>query len=178
MAKATTKPDWEAIAREYRAGQVSVRAIGNLYGVSHTAIAKKAKAEGWSRDLACEVRSAVNNKLVSKEVANPNANADEIIEAAAARGVAIVENHRKDIAALRDAEAKLIAEIHGNPAKLYLAQYRGNIVEKEVSLTASERASALQALASVQHKRIALERQAYNLDDAERDAKKMIVELD
>jgi DNA-binding Lrp family transcriptional regulator len=35
--------DWEAIEREYRAGQLSVREIARQQGLSHTAINKRAK---------------------------------------------------------------------------------------------------------------------------------------
>ena len=43
-AKATL--DREAIEREFRAGQLSVSEIGRIYGVTHTAILKKAKKLG------------------------------------------------------------------------------------------------------------------------------------
>jgi predicted DNA-binding protein YlxM (UPF0122 family) len=48
--------DWEAIEREYRAGQLSVREIARQYAVSEGAIRKRAKAEGWERALADVVR--------------------------------------------------------------------------------------------------------------------------
>lgn len=39
--------DWESVEREYRAGVLSVREIGKAAGVSHVAVLKKAKREGW-----------------------------------------------------------------------------------------------------------------------------------
>ncbi len=54
----------------------------------------------------------------------------------------------------------------GNPpTKLYIGQYQGKTVEKIIGITVTERASALQALAGVQHKRIQLERQAFSIPD-------------
>ncbi|CAI0775663.1 Terminase small subunit [Serratia entomophila] len=44
-----SKPDWAAIAREYRAGQLSIRALAEKYGISDTAIRKKAKADNWPK---------------------------------------------------------------------------------------------------------------------------------
>ncbi|MDH0356745.1 terminase small subunit [Morganella sp. GD04133] len=41
------KPDWDAIKREYTAGELSIRAIAERYGVSDTAIRKAAKKDGW-----------------------------------------------------------------------------------------------------------------------------------
>ncbi|WP_432320598.1 hypothetical protein [Yersinia enterocolitica] len=43
------KPDWEAIKREYCAGQLSIRALAEKYGVSDTAVRKRAKADEWPK---------------------------------------------------------------------------------------------------------------------------------
>ncbi|EOI6455081.1 terminase small subunit [Yersinia enterocolitica] len=43
------KPDWEAIKREYCAGQLSIRALAEKYGVSDTAVRKRAKADTWPK---------------------------------------------------------------------------------------------------------------------------------
>ena len=159
--------DWEAIEKEYRAGQMSLRAISNKYGPAPSSIASRATRKGWVRDLSDDVRRAIRVKLaLANEKANKaNANPAEIIEEAATRGVEVVLSHRKDIANLKSLEQSLIAELQENPTKLYLTQYRGEIVEKVVGLTAAERAAAAANLAQVQHKRIALERQAFSLDD-------------
>lgn len=171
--------DWVAIEREYRAGVISIRAIAAKYDLSDAAIRKKAKNELWERDLATAVREKVRANLVRKQVREHNAEDDaEAIEAAAAVGVAVIESHRGDIRRLRELEQKLLTELENNPTKLYIAQYQGNIIEKEVGIAVTDRASALQALAGVQHKRIQLERQAFNLDDVDRNASKCLIEMD
>lgn len=43
------KPDWEAIRREYETDGTTVRKLAEKYGVSHTAINKRAKSEGWKK---------------------------------------------------------------------------------------------------------------------------------
>lgn len=164
MAK-RSKIDWETIEKEYRAGQVSNVQIGKDHDVSETAIRKRAKKFGWEKDLSHKVRERVREKLVRAEVRTPNANDDEIVEEMSDRGVKLVNLHRKDIAALRELEAGLIAELSGNPTKLYITQYQGNIIQQTVGLTAYERSAAANNLANVQHKRIALERESYNLDE-------------
>ncbi len=70
------KPDWAAIEIDYRAGQLSNRALAEKYGVSDTAIRKKAKAEGWEKALVSshkEVRTANQN-------ANLRTSAENLIE--------------------------------------------------------------------------------------------------
>jgi len=157
--------DWEAIEKEYRAGQLSNVQIGKQYFVTEGAIRKKAKTEQWKKDLAKKVREAVREKLVRSEVRISNANDRDIIEQSAERGSKLILEHRQDITSLRNLETKLIDELQDNPTKLYITQYQGEIIEKVVGLTASERAAAANNLANVQHKRIQLERQAFNLDE-------------
>ncbi|MBL0374025.1 hypothetical protein JJB09_18550 [Rhizobium sp. KVB221] len=44
--------DWVGIERDYRAGVMGIREIARWYGVSDTAIHKRAKADGWTRKEA------------------------------------------------------------------------------------------------------------------------------
>jgi transposase-like protein len=162
--------DWEAIERDYVAGQISIREIARQHGCNDAAIHRKARRLGWERDLSAVVRKTVRSKLArsgvsSARVSKRKVSDKEIIEQAAERGAQVVSLQRKDIASLRELEEQLIAELKDGPKKLYITQYQGEIVSKEVSLTVAERAQAANNLANVQHKRIALERQAYNLDD-------------
>lgn len=160
--------DWEAIEREYRAGQLSISEIAARFGCARETVSRKVTKEGWTRDLAGAVRKAVAEKVtkITSQVTDPNVTEKEIIEGASDRGVDVLMLHRKDIQALRGLEAKLIEELKGNPTKLWIGQYQGQVVTKEVGLTAAERAQAANNLANVQHKRIALERQAFNLNDS------------
>ena len=49
------KPDWEAIESAYRAGFLSLRDIGEKYGVTEGAIRKRAKKLGWVRSGGTQV---------------------------------------------------------------------------------------------------------------------------
>ncbi len=173
LLESTVKPgkrrqiDWDAIEKEYIAGSLSHAEIARRHGLTPAAITMRAKRQGWSKDLSAQVRKLVKRKLVNDVVNSNNEEVTdrEITEAAAQRGAEIIRSHRKDIRALRDAEVKLIAEIDNNPTKIWVGQYQGEVITKEIGIHAAERAAALQALGSVTHKRIALERQAYNLGD-------------
>ena len=47
VASPQSLPDWLKVRAEYEAGGTSIRAIAKRNGVSHPAIIKRAKAEGW-----------------------------------------------------------------------------------------------------------------------------------
>ena len=84
-------PDWEAIHAEYRAGQLSNVLLGKKHGISEGAIRKRAKAEGWQKDLAGAVRERVREKLVREEVREPNVRDEVIVETAASTGAEVYE---------------------------------------------------------------------------------------
>ncbi len=48
-------PDWEAIESAYRAGVLSLRDIGDKYGVTEGAIRKRAKKFDWVRKASTQV---------------------------------------------------------------------------------------------------------------------------
>ena len=157
--------DWESIEREYRAGQLSNSELARVHSITPAAISLRSKRKGWKKDLAKRVVRAVKEKLVTIDVTEANASDNEIVTNASDRGVAVVMSHRQDIAKLRALEEQLIKEVFSSPKKTWVGQYQGEIVTHDFDITATERSSAAQSLSTVQHKRIQLERQAYNLDD-------------
>lgn len=52
MADEKKAVDWSEIERDFRTGTMSIREIARWYGVTDTAIRKKAKAGGWVRENA------------------------------------------------------------------------------------------------------------------------------
>jgi hypothetical protein len=60
--------DWELIERDYRAGIKTLRQIGEERGVSHAAIAKRAKVYGWVRDLSEKIQQAAKAKVTKQAV--------------------------------------------------------------------------------------------------------------
>ena len=156
--------DWEAIEREYRAGLFSVREIARKHGLSETAIRKRAKAEGWERALADEVRRRAREKLVRSDGSQngsqePRANDREIIEAAADIAVNVQLTHRKDLNQLRAIGSILATR---------LAQILNGETPDGPCLGAKETPGDLfEKLARVKSRLIPLERQAHNLDAVE-----------
>ena len=52
-------PDWERIEFDYRVGLKTLRQIAGENGISHGAINKRAKRDGWERARTAEQRSPV-----------------------------------------------------------------------------------------------------------------------
>ena len=147
------QPDWEAIERAYRAGQLSVRLIGEQNGVAHNTILKRAKKEGWQRDLSDHVRAAVKEK-VTRAVTRGSDQSQlvtdaEIIEEAAEAGAAVVLAHRADLNVWRGIAGKLAAAL----------------AEMDVNEENHDKfARSLNAGVDAQLKVIKGEREAFNLD--------------
>lgn len=149
------QPDWEAIERAYRAGSLSVRAIAENNGVTEGAVRKRAKKEGWTRDLASQVKTAARDKLVRSTVRTPSTQPRtdaEIIEEASDQAASVVLAHRTGLANWRSIADKLsvaLAEMDVNEENL------------------GDFSRALNAGVDAQLKVIKGERQAYGLDSEE-----------
>lgn len=154
----TTKaPDWEAIESAYRAGSLSIRSIAEKYGITEGAIRKKAKKEGWMRDLTGKVKAATKTKLVrtsGTQVRTPRTD-EEIVEEAASEAAAVVLAHRT-----------VLAQWRGIAGKLCTALESMEVTEDNHN----EFARSLNAGVDAQLKVIKGERQAYNLDTEEGDS--------
>ncbi len=95
-----TEIDWELGEKLYCAGQLSLRVVASRIGCSDGALRKRAKKEGWSRDLSKKVQEAVRKELVR----NPGTQAPtreldprteaEIIKEAAMTTIEVVRSHR------------------------------------------------------------------------------------
>ena len=170
------KTDWEAIERDYRSGQLSVRQIALLHGVSHTAVNKKAKAESWTQNLAERVKEEVSSRLVASEVSAGNAR--EAIDAAAARAVEVIRSHRRDISTGRSLVEQLMAELReGTDNRDDIEEAieeetandsspkRRSMMLKAVALPS--RAGVILSLSGAMKNFVGLERQAFNLGNDE-----------
>lgn len=147
------QPDWEAIERAYRAGLLSVRAIGETHGVNHATILKRAKKEDWKRDLTDQVRAATKQKVTTAVTSKGNQSKvvtdAEIIEEASDQATAVILAHRVGLAQWRSIADKLsdaLADMKVTPNN------------------AGDYARSLNAGVDAQLKVIKGERQAYNLD--------------
>lgn len=179
-------PDWEKIEKLFRAGVLSVREIAAAHGVSHTAINKRAKAEGWVKDLKAKIKAKAEEK-VSKAVVSSQVSTEtrleekQIIEANATVIANIRLEHRKDIAKQRSLTTKLFEEIEHQTINLELYEQLGALChapddkgqDKRYELFTkvigtSSRVDSAKKLAETLKTLIALEREAYALDTVDK----------
>ena len=75
--------DWESIEQDYRVGLKTLRQIASENGVTHGAINKRAKRDGWERDLsakiAAKVETLVSKRAVSKKVSKEQKITEKLI---------------------------------------------------------------------------------------------------
>ncbi|MDN7413543.1 hypothetical protein QZM42_34010 [Burkholderia vietnamiensis] len=174
-------PDWERIEADYRAGLLSVREIAASQGISHTAINKRAKAEGWERDLSKRIQAKadalVSKREVSKEVSAETIVSDRAIVEANAEVIARIRlAHRGDIARSRKVAMLLLDELEAVTNDPELFERLGELVldtgsDAESKLmevyrrvtSAAGRIDSMKKLAETLKTLIGLEREAYSI---------------
>ncbi|UYZ85318.1 hypothetical protein MTZ49_07165 [Entomomonas sp. E2T0] len=179
---ANAKYDWEAIEKDYRLGQLSVRAIAEKHNFkgSHSTITSRAKRYGWTRNITKQVQELTREGLVSgvyKDCAHfAHTPTREDIKAAALTNIQVITQHRKDIRTGRELvnlfmgqlqeaatnrneiEAAILSETEEDQTTV-----RRSAMLKAVALPTH--ASTLRDLSTTLKNLIPLERQAYNITD-------------
>lgn len=184
----TTKPappDWERIEIAYRAGVLTLREIATqVGGVTEGAIRKRAKRDGWTRDLAAKIKAKADY-LVRKESVRksgtlesgvPAATEREVVDSVAAQQAGVRLKHRRLAARAQELTESLISELEsqtGNlPALVALgemlrspnehgADKLNDIYQAVISLP--ERTKTMKALSETLRNLVGLEREAYNI---------------
>lgn len=176
-------PDWERIEVDYRAGVLSLREIAAANGITHGAINKRAKRDGWCRDLAAKIKARadelVSKQAVSKAVSTAKAVSErQIIEANAERIAQVRGEHRGDIQRVRTLALNLLCELEGQSASLEDLQTLGDLMRSEDDsaqdrrndlyqkiISTPSRIDSAKKVAETLKNAIAMEREAYGLDD-------------
>jgi hypothetical protein len=177
-------PDWERIEADYRAGLLSVREIAAAQGVSHVAIGKRAKRDGWERDLNAKIKAKadalVTSRTVTSQVTAEKVATDRAIIEANAEVIANVRlQHRQDIGRARKLAMGLLAELEAQTSNVDLIDQLGEVLggDEESGQGVSDKMLALyhavtslpgrtktmKDLGDTLHKLIGLERDAYNI---------------
>lgn len=183
--------DWEAIERDYRAGLLSIREVAVRHGCTHTAINRRAKVGGWERDLKPKIQAKaealVSRREVSSQVSrvstgSPVETERQIIEANAEAIVSVRMAHRCDIRRSRILTNKLLQELEQLTDHRDLAESLGEMMRNpdgfendrlndlyQKIIALPNRIKNMRELAETLKVLIALERQAYSLDELEHE---------
>jgi hypothetical protein len=173
--------DWERVEAEYRAGVRSLREIAGQHGVTEGAIRKRAKRDGWERDLTEKVRAKadalVRKELVRTEVRKETATEREIVEVEAEVQKRIRLEHRADITRMRSLAKRILAECEAEAADPGLFEQLGELMEKpddkgldklneayRKAISLPQRIKGVKELAETLRVLISLEREAYGID--------------
>ncbi|MCE0853010.1 hypothetical protein LU689_24160 [Pseudomonas asiatica] len=178
-----TVPDWERIEQLYRAGVLSVREIGSAHNVSHTAINKRARQQGWERDLQGKIKAKadalVSKAEVSTKVSTETLATERGIVEANAQVIANIRiSHRTDIGRYRKLASSLLEELEGMTDNRDLFDQVGELLRSEDDngqdklndlyqkvISLPSRTKTLKDLGDTLKVLIGLERQAYSIDE-------------
>jgi len=111
--------DWESVEIQYRTGIRSLKDIGREFDVSDAAIVKRAKRDGWTRDLKAKIQAKadakVSESLVRAEVsAQTKIREREVIEANASAVANVLLGQRRDIQRSRNIVMAMMAELEAS----------------------------------------------------------------
>ena len=112
-----TESDWVVVEKDYRAGLLSDRQIGEKYGVSHGSVQQQAKKRGWSRNLVGRSVAKAEEKLARTELATKLANETkvasekELVDSTSDVMVQIMLGHRTDAGRLRRVVTALLEKV-------------------------------------------------------------------
>jgi len=177
--------DWEKIELDYRAGVKTLRQIADEHDISHVSINKRAKRDGWVRDLSAKIKAKaddlVTKSLVTNEVTNEKRLTEkQIIDEGATALTNIRLGQRKDIQRSRKIAMSLFDELEMMVGQenvkllemlgelMWSPDDKGNdkvndLYMKIISMPG--RVKSMKDLSDTLKTLIALERQAFGLDD-------------
>ena len=88
------RPDWEAVERDYRTGRFTLRELEAKHGAGYADISRRAKREGWQKDLAAVIRQATNAALLSDATTKAQSDATTVVLVAAEVNKQVILGHR------------------------------------------------------------------------------------
>ncbi|MVT36786.1 hypothetical protein GO497_02875 [Acidovorax citrulli] len=178
----------ERIELDYRAGIKTLRQIAEEHGITHGAINKRAKRDGWERDLSEKIHAKAD-ALVSRAAVSTPVSADTRIKEQAvvdanAHAVADVRlAHRRDIHRARRLTNALLDELERqtDPDTLVLLEELGELLKNpdektgrdrlnevyQAVISLPERSKTMKVLAESLQKLVDMERQAFGMNDKE-----------
>ena len=181
--KAARRNDWEAVERDYRTGQFSLRELETKHGAAYADIARRATKEGWTKDLAVAVRQATSAALIQQVTTDLTTKSQQttttVVMAAAELNKQVILGQRSRVTAAVDVSMRMLAELDATTTKAAeiermfevladgMDQQQLDSARRQLSefLRLHNRVGSVQKLMEALNKAQAMERQAFSLDD-------------
>lgn len=174
--------DWELIEKDWRTGQFSNRELSDLYGPTHSFIARKAREKGWKKDLIDDYQKELKNQSIKDSTHDEYTlctlktdeeiqDDKETIQKAVDVAIKVVREHKSQIKGLRDIYSKLYEKVitaidekpdskERLPSLIGFKNYHESLFD------------ILSKMSGVTANIIKAERQAFNMDAKESDKSK------
>lgn len=171
MTETKAAPDWERIELDYRAGIKTLRQIASEHSLTHGAVNKRAKRDGWERDLAAKIKqkadALVSRASVSETVSKESKAAErEVVEANALAVADVRLSHRRDITKTRSIAMRLLKELDQQVEQADTRAPDEAVSDpKPAPLNLQGKAKILKDLGESLRVLVALERQAYGIGE-------------
>lgn len=125
--------NWERIEIDYRAGIKTLREIADAHGITHGAITRRSKRDGWVRDLTAKIKAKADY-LVSKSLVSNSASKEkrilesDIVNANAVNNATIDMSHRANVTEARNVAMSLLDELKDQIANRSDYEHLGDIL--------------------------------------------------
>jgi hypothetical protein len=164
--------DWQLIKDDYRTGRFSLQQLSDRHGPDKATISRRARDEGWEKDLTEQVRQRTREKVSRTALPEearehyPAENDEEaLVEIAADENAALVRAHQGTLARWRQLSERYVELLSKQMVseKIWAIDRGGNFREIDTPLDYVGKCMSYGAQALERF--IKLERQAYGIDD-------------
>lgn len=142
-------PDWERIECDYRAGILSVREIAASQGITHGAINKRAKRDGWERDLSAKIRAKADGLVAKQAVVVEAPGLSKEVTAAVIKEngeqlASVMLTQRRSVARAHKLCMSLLEELEATTTNPELFATLGEFLREEGGDAAAKRSAAFE----------------------------------
>ncbi len=152
------KVDWEACERDFRTGKFTLRELEAKHNVSYAQIGRRAKKDGWVKDLRDVIKAATDAALLHESVTKAQRSVTEAIDVAVETNLRVIRGQHSRLDVMQD------LFIAGAKVAKKLLSEDGDAKEAQAGVQAM--ATALGAGKMLTE----LERKVHKLDDSEPEA--------
>lgn len=105
------RTDWDAVERDYRTGKYTLRELEAKHGPSYAEISRRARKQGWTKDLREVIKQATDAAVLRESVTEAQKDVTETILVAAELNKQVILKHRGDIARTNSLAMEMLQEL-------------------------------------------------------------------